>query len=98
MISKKLLGLAALTAAAGLTPEARASWELVSGTATIYHNTGDALTEGLPATKTVNLAGDTVTTLATCSGQVRKQIVGTGTSAIVTTHAFSLCPARSTTA
>jgi YD repeat-containing protein len=82
------LTFAALIAAAALTSEAKASWELVSGTATIHHDTGDALAEGLATIKTINLAGDTVTQIATCSGQVRKVIVGTGVSAIVTTQTF----------
>lgn len=83
---KKILGLAALAAAGGACSSAYAG--LASMQITVHHNTGDAYVDGLPATKQVNLAGDVVTTVFTCTGQVRKQIIGTGASAIIRTATF----------
>lgn len=88
MISKKHLRLGVCLTAISFLPPAHAAGELASGTITLHYNTGDAYVDGLPATKTINLAGDTVTAVATCSGQVRKQIVGTGSDAIVVTQTF----------
>ena len=88
MISKKL-GLAALAAAASLCPAALAaeSGSLASLNITVH----DLIVDGLHATKTVNLAGDSVTQVATCSGQVRKTITGSadGSSApIIVTASY----------
>ncbi len=85
MISKKL-GLAALAAAASLAPStfAATSGPLASLNITVH----DLVVDGQCATKTVNLAGDSVMWVSTCSGQVRKTIVGEGDTAIVSTASY----------
>lgn len=72
MISKKLLRFSALVVAASVTPAAFGG--LASLTMNILPDTGDAYVDGLPVRKTVNLAGETTTVLATCTGQTRKVI------------------------
>lgn len=83
MTTKNFLGVTALIAATSLAPSAFAT-RIVSGTITVL----DLTVDGQCATKTVNLAGDAVTQIASCSGQVRKTIVGSGASAIVTTASY----------